>query len=155
MGAGSRWASWGPVPSCAEEDGSAVGGSEVAAGGVETGGWGGAEVTGGAGGALVGAGSPGATVFPGLAGLPDGAVVADASSAPGDGATEALGDSPGFGLPPLPCLPSAERAAVPLAADAVHRTAVGRLTGVLPGRVRGPGPARVVTHAHTVRPRPR
>ncbi|GGW51804.1 hypothetical protein GCM10010503_30850 [Streptomyces lucensis JCM 4490] len=93
-GAGSRWTSCGPVSSCADEDGSADGGSDAGGGVVEAGGSGGTEVGSGVVSCPVDAGPPGFTVLPGLAGteealpfFPDGVADADA-------------DPPRFALPP-------------------------------------------------------
>lgn len=105
-GAGSRWVSWGPVSSCADEDGSADGGS-VAGGG------GGGEAGGGVGVSAGGVGDAGAPVG-GPAGTPGGALCPGCTGASGPALpppradrADADADSPGFGFPACPRLPSA------------------------------------------------
>lgn len=105
-GAGSRWTSCGPVSSCADEDGSADGGSLTGGGGGGEAGGGVGVTAGGVGdaGSPVGgpAGDPGATLLPGCAGASGPEL-----SPPCAGCPDADADSPGRGFPACPRFPSA------------------------------------------------
>ncbi|WP_313884429.1 hypothetical protein [Streptomyces tropicalis] len=105
-GAGSRRTSWVPVPSWADDDGSAEGWDVSGGGGGDTGG--GSDAGGvwvGTGWPWVGVGCPGAGGCPGFAGVPGfpGGTADALPAADGEADDDGL---PSFRLPPCPCVPS-------------------------------------------------